>query len=88
MDKGFVDGGGKRYRPSVVRVGSEFSPITPRARDVWVDELIRRACMLLLLSRTILGTFATSPTRTGCSSLDVPGPAHVKQPGTGVLRAM
>ena len=41
MDVGFVDGGGKMYRPSVVRVGSEDAPIQPRARDVWVETLIK-----------------------------------------------
>ncbi len=30
------------YRPNVVRVGSEEAPLAERARDVWVDGLIRR----------------------------------------------
>ena len=31
------------YRPDVVRVGSEEAPLSQRARDVWVDGLIRHA---------------------------------------------
>jgi hypothetical protein len=30
------------YRPNVVRVGSEDAPLAARAREVWVDGLIRR----------------------------------------------
>ena len=33
---------GRVYRPNVVRVGSEEAPLSARARDVWVDGLIRR----------------------------------------------
>ena len=43
MDVGFADGAGRIYRPSVVRVGSEDAPIQQRARDVWVDTLIKYA---------------------------------------------
>jgi len=33
---------GAVYRPNVVRVGSEDAPLAARAREVWVDGLIRR----------------------------------------------
>ena len=33
---------GKPYRPNVVRIGSEEAPLAQRARDVWVDGLIRQ----------------------------------------------
>lgn len=33
---------GRVYRPNVVRVGSEEAPLSARARDVWVDGLVRR----------------------------------------------
>ena len=33
---------GKPYRPNVVRIGSEEAPLAQRAKDVWVDGLIRQ----------------------------------------------
>ena len=39
-ERGFVDGGGSTYRPSVVRVGSDAAPLAPAARAVWVDVLV------------------------------------------------
>lgn len=33
---------GKVYRPNVVRIGSEEAPLSQRAKDVWVDGLIRQ----------------------------------------------
>ena len=33
---------GKPYRPNVVRIGSEEAPLAQRARDVWVDGLVRQ----------------------------------------------
>lgn len=35
------------YRPDVVRVGAEEAPLSQRARDVWVDGLIRQAHTLI-----------------------------------------
>ena len=37
MDRGFFDGHGRTYRPDVVRVGADSSPMTERAREVWVE---------------------------------------------------
>ena len=33
---------GKPYRPNVVRIGSEEAPLAQRAKDVWVDGLVRQ----------------------------------------------
>ena len=37
---------GKPYRPNVVRIGSEEAPLAPRAKDVWVDGLVRQYTQL------------------------------------------
>ena len=37
---------GKPYRPNVVRIGSEEAPLAQRAKDVWVDGLIRQYTLL------------------------------------------
>ncbi|KAL0032313.1 hypothetical protein WJX79_004546 [Trebouxia sp. C0005] len=42
MDHGFKDFQGNTYRPNVVRIGSEEAPVSQRAKDVWVDVLIKR----------------------------------------------
>ena len=36
------------YRPNVVRIGSEEAPLSQRAKDVWVDGLIRQGIVLNL----------------------------------------
>jgi hypothetical protein len=42
LDLGAPHVQGRVYRPNVVRVGSDFAPLSQRARDVWVDGLIQQ----------------------------------------------
>jgi hypothetical protein len=47
---------GRVYRPNVVRVGSEEAPLSARARDVWVDSLIKRYLDMQLPGKCHLGS--------------------------------
>jgi len=42
MDDGFRASNGSIYRPTVVRVGSGGAPLSPRARDVWLEALVNQ----------------------------------------------
>uniref|UniRef100_A0A061SGN7 Senataxin n=1 Tax=Tetraselmis sp. GSL018 TaxID=582737 RepID=A0A061SGN7_9CHLO len=42
MNIGFRAGNGSMYWPNVVRVGSEAAPLSQRARDVWVDNIVNQ----------------------------------------------